>query len=435
MAKQQSFLNFPTNTLNAAPEPTTVAVPVPSAPIRPDAPVSVSEQTRIAKEALKQEAIASILMGEGGAVPVTGNYYDAIRARQQVRTSAPANLTNQFVRGLYNKKGGVKSFAAANYDYPSQQMVIGAALAGLGSSPTQVERLGRIVGDTYVAPFPNMVRSSYSSSPSEERARQMAGLLGLNGNAMTLKKEDVGPVVSAFVSNNEILKTARDLIRQAIKALNDNFGFDLDLDFDKFFENLADYMHQQQVDALQVLVNTFGGSVGGLGYTALKDKLPGFIVNGLTFTTPEPLRRDWAAQMYKAVWGADPKVDKLDKLLKDDNYALASDFAGAAKAIGKPKFDPDAAATPPAGGSSGSGAGTGSGGRGGAVTPRLPGVLLPGMLRPRPGLIKPLPIRPTFIQPVAPAKSGSNTALIVGGVAAVAVVAYFVMSRKKAAAV
>jgi hypothetical protein len=425
--KQQSFLNFPTNTLSAAPDPTTVAVPVPSAPIRPEAPMSVSEQTRVAKEALKQAGVAAILMGQGEPVPVTGNYYDAIRATQQVQTSAPANLTNQFVRGLYNKKGGVKSFAAANYDYPSQQMVIGAALAGLGSAPLQVERLGRIVGDTYVAPFPVIPTGRGGvSSPSEERRNQMAGLLGLAGTAKTLSKADVGPVVSAFVNSNQILKTARDTIRSVIKFANDNLGTDLDIDFDAFWANLADYMHQREIDSLQVLVNTFGGSIGGLGYSALKEKLPGGLVSALTFSTPDSLRHDWAAQMYKQVWGVDPKVEKLDKLLKDDNYALATDFAGAARTIAKPKFDPDAAP----GASGGAGAGTGSGGStGGGRRPGVPGRISP--IRPLPGRIGPrlMPIGP--VAPVKPA-GGSNTALIVGGVAVAGLAAFFLLRKRSA---
>jgi hypothetical protein len=98
--------------------------------IRPPVEESVSEATRRAKEALAAQEVKSILLGSGEYVPVTGQYYDMIRAAQQVRTRAPRALTNQFVRGVYNKAGGVKSFAAANYSYPSGQMVIGAALAG-----------------------------------------------------------------------------------------------------------------------------------------------------------------------------------------------------------------------------------------------------------------------------------------------------------------
>lgn len=122
-----------------------------SPPIRPPMPVSVSEQIRAAKEALKQPAVQEKLLTSSQPVPVTGQYYDVIRATQQVRTSAPPALTNPYVRGINNKAGGVKSFAAANYNYPSGQMVIGASLAGC----------------------------STCSSPSEDRKAQMAKLLGL----------------------------------------------------------------------------------------------------------------------------------------------------------------------------------------------------------------------------------------------------------------
>lgn len=124
-----------------------------SPPIRPAQPVSVSEQIRAAREALSAPAVRQALLTSTQPVPVTGQYYDVIRAGQQVRTSAPPALTNAYVRGINNKAGGVKSFAASNYNYPSGQMVIGAALAG---SPCLT-----------------------CSSPSEDRKAQMAQLLGL----------------------------------------------------------------------------------------------------------------------------------------------------------------------------------------------------------------------------------------------------------------
>jgi hypothetical protein len=124
-----------------------------SPPIRPERDMSVSEQIRLAKEALARPAVRDQLLTSFQPVPVTGQYYDLIRATQQVRTSAPPALTNAFVRGINNKAGGVKSFAAAGYNYPSGQMVIGAALAGM--HPT--------------------------GSPSEDRKRQMERMLGLAG--------------------------------------------------------------------------------------------------------------------------------------------------------------------------------------------------------------------------------------------------------------
>jgi hypothetical protein len=125
--------------------------------IRPEREMSVSEQMRLAREALARPAVRDQLLTSFQPVPVTGQYYDVIRATQQVRTSAPPALTNAFVRGINNKAGGVKSFAAAGYNYPSGQMVIGAALAGM--------------------PCPSC------GSPSEDRKAQMAGLLGLGAAA------------------------------------------------------------------------------------------------------------------------------------------------------------------------------------------------------------------------------------------------------------
>ena len=113
--------------------------------IRPVRDESVSERLRREKE---------LLLGNGPAVPITGQYYDVIRATQQVRTRAPQALTNGFIRGINNKTGGVKSFAAATYNYPSGQMVIGASLAGASMCGS-------------------------CGSPAMERQRQMAKLMGL----------------------------------------------------------------------------------------------------------------------------------------------------------------------------------------------------------------------------------------------------------------
>lgn len=437
--KQQSFLNFPTNTLSAAPDAPAAVVPPPSPSIRPAAPMSVSEQTRIAKEALKQEAIADILMGQGGLVPVTGNYYDAIRATQQVRTSAPSSLTNQFVRGIYSTRGGVKSFAAANYNYPSQQMVVGAALAGFGEAPTEVEklgslRLGRLVGDTYVAPFPVIKLPPTTSSPSEVRRQQMAGLLGLAGVAKPLDKRNIFLVVSPFVNTTPVLKAARDAIREGVRVLNDKFGAEISFDFNKLWASLADYMHQTEIDVLQALANSLGGSLGSLGYTTAKSYLPETVKKLVIFTNPDDLRRNWAAQLYKQVWDKDPNAVVLARLLADDNYALATDFESAVKTVASKQYDPDAV-------SSATGGGTTGGTTGGAKVytnkdDKKPGIT-PGMtvrpIIPTPKYIIPsknvIPV-PQVVPQVQPAAEKSNTGLIVGGVAAVALVAFIALRKK-----
>lgn len=108
---------------------------------------SVSDSIRKQRDAL--------LVSSGSGVPVTGQYYDLIRAGQQVQTSAPTAFTNAKVRGVFNKAGGVRSFSAAGYSYPSGQMVIGAGLSA--------------------APYPSL------ETPSAARKRQMATLMGLSG--------------------------------------------------------------------------------------------------------------------------------------------------------------------------------------------------------------------------------------------------------------
>ena len=98
---------------------------------RPIVGETVADVVRLQRDAL---------LYSDSKVPLTGPYYDVFRATQQVRTSAPASLTNAYVRGIQNKAGGVKSFAAATYQYPSGQMVIGAALAGIPESPSDWRR-------------------------------------------------------------------------------------------------------------------------------------------------------------------------------------------------------------------------------------------------------------------------------------------------------
>jgi hypothetical protein len=184
--------------------------------IRPPEPESVSAATRRAKEALADEEIRKLLLGSRQEVPVTGQYYDVIRATQQVRTGAPPALTNQFVRGIFNKAGGVHSFAAANYSYPSGQMVIGAALAGLGNvtartgfTATQLGMMSPKMAPTVLSPldaqyipavqavekkkmgeaFLKAAASRFSPSPSADRAVAMARLMGLGAAGSTSQSE------------------------------------------------------------------------------------------------------------------------------------------------------------------------------------------------------------------------------------------------------
>jgi len=117
------------------------------------ADMSVSAQQRAAK-AIKA----------GG--PIVGDYTDAIRNAAGF-AFAPKRMPGQ-------------GFAAANYPYPSQQMVIGATLAGVP-----------IVAPPARPPMPNRaapqlgtkgggtIRGQISSSPSEDRRKLMSTLMGL----------------------------------------------------------------------------------------------------------------------------------------------------------------------------------------------------------------------------------------------------------------
>lgn len=171
--------------------------------IRPEREASVSELTRAQKE---------ILANTSATVPVTGQYYDLIRASQQVQTSAPAALTDAYVRGIRNKAGGVKSFAAAGYNYPSGQMVIGAALAGAGTfmSPSQArkQQMAQLLGlgysfDEFVSDAQdlgkeagNAVAEAWRQLPVKEKLKAVAVVV-----------EQIGGDVAVFVVNGVKYKT------------------------------------------------------------------------------------------------------------------------------------------------------------------------------------------------------------------------------------
>jgi hypothetical protein len=118
-----------------------------SSSIRPPVPDAVADAVRRQRD--------SYLVSDSSAAPLTGQYYDMLRATQQIRTHAPSAYTNAGIRGIRNQYGGVKSYAAAGYNYPSGQMVIGAGLAAI--------------------PYPSL------ETPSAARKRQMATLMGLSG--------------------------------------------------------------------------------------------------------------------------------------------------------------------------------------------------------------------------------------------------------------
>jgi hypothetical protein len=171
--------------------------------IRPEREASVSELTRAQKE---------ILANTSATVPVTGQYYDLIRAGQQVQTSAPAALTDAYVRGIRNKAGGVKSFAAAGYNYPSGQMVIGAALAGAGTfmSPSlaRKQQMAQLLGLGYgFSDFMqdaqdlgkeagNALAEAWNQLPVKEKLKAVATVV-----------EQIGGDVAVFVVNGVKYKT------------------------------------------------------------------------------------------------------------------------------------------------------------------------------------------------------------------------------------
>lgn len=196
--------------------------------IRPEREASVSELTRAQKE---------ILANTSATVPVTGQYYDLIRAGQQVQTGAPKALTDAYVRGIRNKAGGVKSFAAAGYNYPSGQMVIGAALAGAGTfmSPSMArkQQMAQLLGlgysfDEFVSDAQDLGREA--GNALAEAWRQLPVKEKLKAVATVV--EQIGGDIATFTVNNikyrtgcvlRVLADRSDKIPQGcLDALNNN---------------------------------------------------------------------------------------------------------------------------------------------------------------------------------------------------------------------
>lgn len=322
-----------------------------SQPIRPVREESVSERLRREKE---------LLLGNGPAVPITGQYYDAIRATQQVRTSAPRALTNAFVRGINNKAGGVRSFAAANYQYPSGQMVIGASLQG------------------------------FSSSPSEDRKRQMAKLMGLGG----IPNPELASQIRMFVGILGIAKMA------GLKIPADVEVGDQLCDVNAALNGAADYI---AANGLDTPIDTSALS------TVIDDVQSGD---------------------FGRIAGA---VGRASGLIIAITRSVAP-LVGACRT--KPSAAPPPQAAPPQAAP--------------PATTSTPGRLSPSQIanilnRGRGGIVRPSiidvrklgPIR--TIGPVAPAipgptsSSGMNAGIIAAGVAVVGAAAYFFMRRKGSA--
>ena len=291
--------------------------------IRPDVGMSVSDATRLAKESFANPDVFGILMGEGPRVPVTGNYYDAIRAQYQVQTSAPSALTNQFVRGIYNTRGGVKSFAAANYSYPSQQMVIGAALAGLSAAPKSaaVVAARKRVLDRAVARVTGQdlagVRSPYSASldsPSMDRQRQMARLMGLSGAYATAKTDAENQVAG--------------LIERALKAklLAAYNGIQSIVDF-LYNTSLNQNTYEESPAGLAGYDDQTGQKLPFMAKATIRDSL--FESIGLVFLTSKLSLTQSFKDMTGADWDLDAIVNSV--LPADSEFKLPWDFSSPRK--------------------------------------------------------------------------------------------------------
>ena len=392
---------------------------------RPPAEMSVSEATRRAKEALAQPEIRAILMGEGRRVPVTGAYYDDIRARQQVGTSAPRSLTNQFARGEFNKRGGVKSFAASRYNYPSRQMVIGSTLAGMHES----------------------------LSPSEAYAAQRSRLMGLGAVSQEQRLAEfkkfidngifklIDVAVDTVNKGSELLVTGinaalaneslRSLVPAKIIAAYPN-GLPTPI-FDKnvIYAQLANDVHRSKVNvartALQASLGDGAASIfdvinalAAIGLGDVAAKINAYI----TLDMPELARRAWITHLYKLAWSKEPAPAVLDQLLADAGLAAQATFAKAVEYLSNPRFDP---AKQPAGGAGG--AGGAAGGRGGKGRGRRPGPFLPpGQLARLRKLAEERKRQEAMTPPKEEVKE-SNTGLYIGlGVAAVAAI---ILLRRK----
>jgi hypothetical protein len=160
---------------------------------RPITGTTIADVVRAQKDAL---------LYSDSRVPLTGQYYDKFRATQQVRTRAPAEFTNAQVRGINNKAGGVKSFAAATYSYPSGQMVIGAALAGMDvSTQTRLAR-SRLAG---------LGAATFDDS-NIDTSRISAGVLGFGAD------EEDGAVCGKDSGKGGCVQVKVNRVRKALAA-------------------------------------------------------------------------------------------------------------------------------------------------------------------------------------------------------------------------
>lgn len=470
-------------TLRAA--PTTVA----SDPIRPSAGPSVSDATRLAREALANAEVQGILMGEGGRVPITGNYYDAIRAQYQVRTQAPSALTNQFVRGVFNTRGGVKSFAAANYKYPSQQMVIGAALAGVRPGAALDPRVAMVIAarrarrdasapaQSSPAPAPAQSQpqssppsssssaSSASSgqsmycaggracrcpdgscnaaccpqaetlsgytprlSPSEDRKRQMARLMGLGATA-----------------NTEIWKVSG-------KNVDESWGINIRTFLDELPSFLPEIARDPVMSAIGTIRSVIESPISPTtyAYEVLARNIGATDIPG-PVDLPSEIREAFLKWAYKKMWGVDIRPDLLQKAMALPVVSAQNLTAEMSKA----EYDPTVA--PPSGSAPSTQAppsGGGGGGRSSLFRPNIPFQFnRPVNLRPA---IPMLSLRKDIADAIANQAGGASTgtgtgadtgtvtdtrtsgeekkpfptAAVVGGLAVVGLVGYMVMRKR-----
>ena len=324
--------------------------------IRPPQQMSVSEQQRKLKE---------LLLGGGRPMPITGQYYDVIRASQQVRTSAPRALTNAAVRGINNKAGGVRSFAAANYNYPSGQMVIGASLAGFSASPSEDRKrqMARLMG-LGAAPDPELAK----------QIRLIAGLLGV--------LQATGKLPLTFDVGDQVCDTQKALRAAANYAEKNGLALPFTVaefaaDITAVTDGVAGAIDMAKDDPIMAL--TYGGSAGAAGISLAQ------------------------------------KVTQLAQ--------VAAPLVGACKPRAAQAAPPDAPPPQP--------------GPPRSVPPRLKypgrgGVAVPVRTGPFIPVLKLPPKGPAIPGPTS--SSAGNAGIIAAGVAAVGAAAYFLLRKKKSAA-
>lgn len=292
-------------------------------------------------------------------VPVTGDYYDAIRQAAGF-SFGPKRMPGQ-------------GFAAASYSYPSRQMVIGATLSGtplVNAVPPRASQL---------SPRPRFAtrsggegpRYQMITSPSDDRRKMLSTLMGLgamdeSGRLAVFEEfKKVDPIYRIIESavdgiNKGVLASVTAVGNVAVGCTggeNDSFLctvipakviaaakqgqlYALQIDKNKVFAQLPNMIHRRQIDLVRTSLQASLGDSAGAIYDILMD-----VVNigdklgigeqtkkvreFLTFALPDELRAGWIRFLYRKATGQLPSPSALQKLMEDPALAAAGSYESA----------------------------------------------------------------------------------------------------------